>query len=136
MISQYLRKIKEEEKITIFLTTHYLEEAEEADNVCIINNGKIVIEGTPAHIKRQLVQEYVEMDAKDRSALLKELKAKKFKHKIEGEHIRVDLEKKSAQQIISSIKTPLTYLDIHNPTLEDAYLEIIGEKGEKDAKGS
>lgn len=124
---EYLQKIKKEEKITIFLTTHYLEEAEVADHVCIINQGKILVEGTPHEIKRKLVQEYVEMDAKDRDKLIKELKAKNVKHKAEGGHVRVDLRKKTPQQIIQQIKTPLTYLHVHNPTLEDAYLEIIGQ---------
>jgi ABC-2 type transport system ATP-binding protein len=47
---EYLTQVRIAENTTIFLTTHYLEEAEEADNVCIINQGKIVVEGTPSQI--------------------------------------------------------------------------------------
>lgn len=50
----YLQKVRKEEKTTIFLTTHYLEEAEDADNVCIINHGKILKLGTPRQIKGKL----------------------------------------------------------------------------------
>src|SRR5262249_34007645 len=39
---EYLRKVREEHRITIFLTTHYLEEAEQADDICILNKGRIV----------------------------------------------------------------------------------------------
>jgi len=49
---QYLRSIREKTSTTIFLTTHYLEEAEGSDYVCIIDNGKLVARGTPAEIKK------------------------------------------------------------------------------------
>lgn len=125
---EYLRNIKEEEKITIFLTTHYLEEAEVADHVCIINNGKIVIEGTPSQIKQKLVQEHLTVDTKEKEKLEIELKKLKLKYQEVSGQLKIDLKDKNAQKVIQSIKTPLTYLDIHNPTLEDAYLEIVGEK--------
>lgn len=121
----YLQKIKKEENMTIFLTTHYLEEAEGADNVAIVNQGKIITTGTPAEIKRQLVQEYVEVDTEKREKLIAELKRKKLKHVV-GEHVKVYLGKKNAQRVIQQIKTEVNFLAIHMPTLEDAYLEIIG----------
>ena len=124
---EYLRKIREEEKITIFLTTHYLEEAEEADHVCIINNGKLVVEGTPLQIKQKLVQEYLLVEAKSREKLSAELRKNKLKFiEINGK-LKIDLKGKNPQKVIQAIKTPLTYLDVHNPSLEDAYLEIIGQ---------
>ncbi len=49
---EYLRDVRKKEKTTIFLTTHYLEEAEEADQVCIINHGKVVAIGSPKKIKK------------------------------------------------------------------------------------
>ncbi|MDO8498323.1 MAG: ATP-binding cassette domain-containing protein [bacterium] len=52
---QYLNEIRKKESTTIFLTTHYLEEAEGADRVCIINKGKIVALGTPQEIKKSWV---------------------------------------------------------------------------------
>jgi ABC-type multidrug transport system ATPase subunit len=57
----------------VFLTTHYLEEAEEADSICIIDKGKIVSFGSPDKIKSQLVEEYVIVDADDRTRLRGEL---------------------------------------------------------------
>src|SRR5262249_46082388 len=70
---EYLRKVREENGVTIFLTTHYLEEAEQADDICIINKGRIVSHGTPAQIKAELVKEYVLIDAADREQLRNEL---------------------------------------------------------------
>lgn len=121
---KYLKEIQKKEKTTIFLTTHYLEEAEESDYVCIIDNGKIVTQGTPAEIKEVLIQNYVTMDTKDRATLKKELTKKKLKFSGSGP-FKVFIGNSSAQKIIADIKTNLNYLDIHNPSLEDAYVEII-----------
>jgi len=56
---EYLRKVRHESETTIFLTTHYLEEAEEADTICIINDGKIITNGTPEQVKAELLEEYL-----------------------------------------------------------------------------
>lgn len=53
----YLNDVRRQENTTIFLTTHYLEEAEDADNVCIINQGKIVLCGAPQEIKNSSIAE-------------------------------------------------------------------------------
>jgi len=122
---KYLQGIRKKEKTTIFLTTHYLEEAEASDYVCIINHGKVVAKGTPNEIKESLIEEYVLMDAKDRDILKKELK--KFKTKGNGP-FRVETNGVSSQEVISSVKSKLTTLRIHNPTLEQAYLKIISQE--------
>jgi ABC-2 type transport system ATP-binding protein len=49
---QYLKEVRKKDKTTVFLTTHYLEEAEDADTVCIINHGKVVALGTPKKLKK------------------------------------------------------------------------------------
>lgn len=61
---QYLKDIRKKTGTTIFLTTHYLEEAEGSDYVCIIDNGKVVAKGTPDEIKKSgqsLEDAYVEI---------------------------------------------------------------------------
>lgn len=120
----YLQGVRKKEKTTIFLTTHYLEEAEDADRIAIINHGKIVSYGTPTHIKKDLVDEYLLLDANDRNSLRKELE--KMRLPINGEGpFKVGLKERSAQSIIKSLHSPLTFLKIHTPSLEEAYLEII-----------
>ena len=60
-----------------------------------------------------------------RDALKKELTAKKLTHAGTGP-FQVSLESGSAQEIIKAVDTPLTLLEIHQPSLEDAYIDIIG----------
>lgn len=126
---EYLTKVRIEQNTTIFLTTHYLEEAEEADQVCIINNGKIVVEGTPTDIKRNLLKDYIEVDSKNQEKLISELKKLKLDFE-QNDHIKINVPNARVQHLLGHIKTPLDYIQTHNPTLEDAYLEIV-EGGSK-----
>jgi len=126
---QYLQGIRQREKVTIFLTTHYLEEAESADYVCMINHGRIVAQGTPRQVKEELVESYLELDADDRRRLESELNHHSLRFDGRGP-FRLPLQNGSAQSIISRVKTPLTVLSIHDPTLEEAYLKIIGNSSQ------
>lgn len=131
---EYLRKVRETEKTTVFLTTHYLEEAEEADRVIIINHGKVVSMGTPSKIKQDLVKRFITLDADVRAKLESEIKKLKLEYIGRGP-FKITVKERSEQEIIKLIKTKLNYLDIHNPTLEEAYLEIVGRgEGEENAK--
>lgn len=120
----YLQDIRKKQEITIFLTTHYLEEAEGSDYVCIIDHGKITAKGTPKEIKDTLIKRYVVVDAKYRTALKKELRQLKVGSTGDGPFY-ITLQNQTGQELLQKIKTPLSYLDIHNPTLEEAYVEII-----------
>jgi ABC-2 type transport system ATP-binding protein len=118
----YLTWVRKQEKMTIFLTTHYLEE--DADRVCILSRGKIIALGTPEHIKRSLIQEYLILDSKNRKKLEDELKSLKLTFSESGP-FKVQLDGKNAQKVIQLIHTPLDMLKTHSPTLEEAYVELI-----------
>ncbi len=124
---EYLQKIRREQETTFFLTTHYLEEAEQSDRVCIIKGGTVISLGTPLEIKKSITEEYLLVDAEDRGALRRELETLELPFGAEPP-FKVDIGGKSAQGVIQSIRTPLSVLNIHSPSLEDAYLEIVREE--------
>jgi len=124
---EYLQKIRREQETTFFLSTHYLEEAELSDRVCIIKGGRVIALGTPLEIKKSITEEYLLVDAEDRHGLRKELEKSGLPFD-EGQSFKVDIGRRSVQEIIQSIRTPLTLLKIHSPSLEDAYLEIVREE--------
>ena len=126
---EYLRQVQATSDTTIFLTTHYLEEAEAADTVCIINQGKVVAYGTPDEVKSNLIENYLVIDAVDQDRLRTELVglALPFTQTPEA-GFRILLTDRSPQAIIKSIETPLSVLKTHMPTLEDAYLSILEQK--------
>jgi ABC-2 type transport system ATP-binding protein len=121
----YLREVRQQYETTIFLTTHYLDEAEQADRICILDQGRIVSLGTPSEIKAHLLEEFLVLDAVDRAALRRELQALRLRFTERGE-FQVSLNGHSAQDVIRSINTDLTVLKTHSPSLEDAYLRIVG----------
>jgi ABC-2 type transport system ATP-binding protein len=121
---EYLGKVRYESGTTIFLTTHYLEEAEEADKICMINQGRILSFGSPQQVKANLIEHYLLIDAENRGQLRAELKRRGIEFS-ETPLFKISLTESSAQQIIKAIDTPLTLVKTHIPTLEDAYLEIM-----------
>lgn len=129
----YLQKIRKESDVTIFLTTHYLDEAESADYIVIINKGKIVSKGTPQDIKQTLIDEYLVIDALDRPALENELKQKNIKY-LENGPFKLTVTKDEVQNLIKTIDTKLTNITIHAPSLEEAYIEIIEEQQDETKK--
>ncbi len=129
----YLDKIRHQKGTTLFLTTHYLDEAEGVDNVCVLNKGKVVMRGTPKDIKSQLIDDYVILFGEDKSKLEAELRSKKVDF-VELDHggLKLDISGHEVQDMIKSIDTRLKDIRVVNPTLEEAYLEIISpEKEEK-----
>lgn len=110
---------------TVFLTTHYLEEAEHADRICVLDHGQIVAYGTPAQLKGQLVQDYVLIDAADRVRLETELTRLGIGHSQDRRLVRIEVQSSEVHALLQQIQTPLTVVQTHTPTLEDAYLGII-----------
>ena len=120
----HLRTVRRENGTTILLTTHYLEEAEQADRICIIDDGKVVAQGTPAALKAELSAEYVVVDAADRGHLRLELD--RLGLRLDGTGpFRITLLGRSAHATLKAIDTPLTLVRTESPSLEDAYLEIV-----------
>lgn len=125
---QYIQAVRKEQGITVFLTTHYLEEVEDADHVCIINKGKIVADGTPDEIKKSIAKEYVLMKSDNLEKLENEVTELGYKYDIFENAVRVYTDKDSdTQRLIGKISEDLNKLEIHKASLEDAYINIIHE---------
>ncbi len=126
----YLREVREKYQVTIVLTTHYLEEAEQADRLCILNHGKVVAMGSPGEVKAHPAEEFLELDATDRAKLREELKEMKVHFEEDGA-FTVRLDGRSAHDVVKQIDVPLTRLRTRQPSLEDAYLRILAEEADE-----
>ena len=120
----YLRDVRAASETTIVLTSHYLEEAEQADRICVIDDGRIVATGSPAALTAALASEYLLVDAGDRTRLWAELTSLGLDPSGDGP-FRIDVSTGDAHGVLRSIETPLTLVRTHAPSLEDAYLEIV-----------
>ncbi len=127
----YLRRVRNEDGTTIFLTTHYLDEAEEADRVCVIDHGRIAVDATPDELKRSLLQRAVLVDAEDRAGLRAEL-ARLGLAATEDDSglVRIPYTETTAQDVINRIATPLSVLRIREPSLEQAYIHLLRDPEE------
>jgi len=124
---EYIQRVRRESGTTVFLTTHYLDEAEDADTICIINKGKIISYGPPNQVKADLVEAYLLIDADNRTMLRAELTQLGIRF-TETPLFKIDLsDRRTGHRLLKSIDTPLTTLEINNPSLEDVYLATVEE---------
>src|SRR6266550_2836097 len=121
---QYIAGLRKQRDITICLTTHQMDEAEDADSVCIIDHGRVVAIGAPHEVKSELVHETLHIDAADRGALRSRLHALNVPFSEDG-HFVVRLDGRTAYEVVHSIDQPLTMLRTESATLEDAYLRLL-----------
>ncbi|MDR1605297.1 MAG: ATP-binding cassette domain-containing protein [Gracilibacteraceae bacterium] len=120
----YIGGVRREYGTTVFLTTHYIDEAEQVDRVCLINRGQIAISGSPDEMKQNMLRRELILDAADRKQLIWELTVLGLPYRT-NEHVVVPLREQNAQDIIARLETRLTTLKIQEPSLEDAYVEYL-----------
>ena len=123
---QYISDLRRRHDITICLTTHQLNEAEDADSVCIIDRGRVIAMGGPHEVKSDIAHETLHIDAADRSALRHRLLALNVPFSEDG-HFVVRLDGRTAYEVVHAIEQPLTMLRTESATLEDAYLRLLAE---------
>jgi ABC-2 type transport system ATP-binding protein len=130
---EHLTTVRRESATTIFLTTHYLEEAEQADRILVIDHGRVVAQGSPDSLKADLAREWLVVDADDRAALWAELGRLGFAPAGDGP-FQVPVGGRSVHAMLRAIETPLTVVRTHAPSLEDAYLDIVSRSTEAEAE--
>ncbi|HTS15854.1 MAG TPA: ABC transporter ATP-binding protein [Candidatus Sulfotelmatobacter sp.] len=130
----YLRTVRQVDGTTVFLTTHYLDEAEDADRICVIDHGHVAVIGTPDGLKAELLGRALLVDAADRPALARELAG--LGHPPQPDPsglLRVPYTEPTAQDLIARLRTPLTVLRVHDPSLEEAYVALLRQPDEEAA---
>lgn len=125
---EYINTVRKEHGTTVFLTTHYIDEAENVDKVCIINHGQIASCCSPEEMKKSLLRKEIVLDAEDQAGLRSELSEMGLFH-TKDTHIIVPYQDRTAQEIITGLKSKLTVLEIKEPSLEDAYVEYLNKTG-------
>jgi len=124
-----IMRLKTEEKMTIFLTTHYMEEADMADYVVIIDNGVIVAKGTPSYLKDNFSKDVLKIKPKNSEDLKKYLTAKSIRFDVQIDVFIIKLENTvDSIEIINGIKENIESFQVLNGTLDDAFINITGKE--------
>ena len=126
---KFIRDLQKETGITVFLTTHYLEEANEADYLVIIDHGKIVAKGTPQQIRGQHVRHRLLIDSKAVDSITKYLAEQQLSYQVHGNNLSVKInDTKQALPILERFAAEIDSFEVIKGTLDDAFLEITGEE--------
>ena len=138
-IWEYIKKIHDEYEMTIFLTTHYMEEADQlCDRIGIIDDGKIQIIDSPQNMKNALGNEVITItieDAENNVTFLDELKKIKFIKKIKTDDSKITIFASNGTKVIplvfkisSELDVKISSLSLTQPTLDDVFISYTGHE--------
>lgn len=128
LVWEIIASLQKEEGITVFLTTHYMEEAAEADYVVIINKGKIVAKGSPAELKNEYSDDFFKVVPKDKDLLVSYLNTNNITYKkTSDQYIIPIIDINAAIALVIDLKDNIRWFEVVHGTLDDVFLEIVGE---------
>ncbi len=126
-----IRKLQSETGMTVFLTTHYMEEAAEADYVVVIDNGEISARGTPSQLKEKYAGDFLKLVPKKESydKVLSSLKEDNLTLTESAGTIKVSISRTmDALPLIERYKNDIESLEVLNGTMDDAFIAITGKE--------
>jgi ABC-2 type transport system ATP-binding protein len=127
----YILRLKAEKEMTIFMTTHYMNEADYCDRLIIIDYGKIVGFDTPANLKKAVGGDIIILGSPQPQQLKQELAQKyALAAKEENGTIMVEINngKTFLPRLFEELQTQVTSVSLREPTLDDVFLHLTGRK--------
>src|SRR5579859_3419921 len=125
----YIRELKEREEITIFMTTHYMDEAEWCDRIAIMDNGQIVALDAPEALKAQVGKDRVTIDTDDDEAAIAAL-ADRFGIEAKLAEGRVTFGVPAGEafvpRLFAELGLPISSVSVSRPTLDDVFMAYTG----------
>jgi ABC-2 type transport system ATP-binding protein len=135
---EYILEVQRAHHITIFMTTHYMDEAEHCDRIAIIDQGKIVALDTPDALKRMVGVDIVTLQAEDSERAAREIRERHgLEPQRDGTRIRLEVEggAEFIPKLVRDLGVAVISVDLHRPTLDDVFLKLTGRairEGEAD----
>ena len=128
-IWEYILELRERERLTIFLTTHYMDEAEHCDRIAVIDHGAIAALDTPDRLKDAVGGDVVTLKAEDNEAASHEL-GQRFGVSPQVQDgtvtFKVERGEEFLPKLVRGLSTPLLSVGVRRPTLEDVFLNLTG----------
>jgi multidrug/hemolysin transport system ATP-binding protein len=121
--------LQEQHGMTVFLTTHYMEEAAKADYVIVIDNGMIAAKGTPMELKDKYSTDTLQIKPIDKAKVKAILDAKGVKYAEVADLIIIDLDDTMGSlPILKWLEGEIKSLQVLNGTMDDAFIRITGKE--------
>ena len=126
-IWETITTLNRESGMTIFLTTHYMEEASESDDVVIIDHGTIVAHGTPVQLREKYCSDNMVLVPLDMEKLCSALDSSGTPYTVVKDVVHMDIQNTmDALPIIESVKGLISSFEVRMGTLDDAFINITG----------
>lgn len=128
-IWETLMDLRRQEGMTIFLTTHYMEEAREADYVVILDQGRIAAQGTPEALKEKYTRDRLLLTPKDSPQLEALLTARGYPcHKEGGRYLLYLKDSFQALDLVAELREALLHFEVLTGTMDDAFIAVTGKE--------
>jgi ABC-2 type transport system ATP-binding protein len=129
---QYLQMLRDEEHVSVLVTTHLMEEAERCDRLAIMNEGNLVALGTPAELKSEIGGDIILLDAAHDAAFLSDQIRARFQvdATVMGNQIRIEREggHRFVPDVVEAFPGEIQAISVSKPALEDVFIHRTGHK--------
>lgn len=128
---KYIRQIQAEKGITIFLTTHYMEEAEVCTHMAIMQNGKITAMDTPTNLKQNYTHTVLDISCLNEEIVKRCLETEHLDFYPYGDRLRAKVENtETAIELLEKLKGSISDFEFKHGTLNDVFLGITEKREE------
>lgn len=123
-----IEKLRKEDNMTVFLTTHYMEEAAKAQYISVMEAGKLVADGTPSQLKEKYAHDILKLVPEDMKALEQYLGKVSLSFKRKSNHIQIKIpDTMYSLEVLNQIKDNLRSFEVIQGTMDDVFLNITGK---------
>lgn len=126
-----IQKLQSETGMTVFLTTHYMEEAAKADYVVVIDNGTVSAKGTPAQIKEEYAKDILKLvpKTKEYENILSVIKSENMQYSEIGGVLNIFIKNTlESLKILDKCRDKIDNFEVLNGTMDDAFIAITGKE--------
>jgi ABC-2 type transport system ATP-binding protein len=128
---QYLQILRDEERVSVIVTTHLMEEAERCDRLAILNEGKLVALGTPSELKHEIGGDVILLDARDAESMAERIRSRfNVDAKVLGGQVRLERENghRFITDVVEAFPGEIEAISVSKPSLEDVFIRRTGHK--------
>ena len=123
-----LETIRKEKEMTLFLTTHYMEEAARAQSIAIMETGRLAVQGSPHELKQSFANDMLKIYPKDRDSVICFLMKSGCNYEEKSNHILVNLDGTiEGLDILNRIREYTNGFEILQGTMDDVFLKVTGK---------
>ncbi|HHT83037.1 MAG: ABC transporter ATP-binding protein [Christensenellales bacterium] len=123
-----IKDLRKETGMTVFFSTHYMEETEHADRISIIKKGRIAVTDTPYMLKQKYSYDTLNLYG-DNEKIIEYLKEKGVKHKIKNDYIAVKIkESLESVDIVNDIRESLKSYEVRKGNMDTVFLTVTGKE--------